>query len=172
MDATLNSPTARTPLAVLGCLFAAVAAVAMAGPEGPGRGDPAVDRITAPKAAGDRLIATVRPPDLIAVRFHHDRCPFCKMLEPEYARLVRETSPDSVLFVTLDLSTAGRQNQAALLVAALGLESVWPGDYTKLGTVTFVDGRTRRILSTYRTADETPLEEALRLARALVPSGN
>lgn len=105
-----------------------------------------------PRGSDMKISVTVGAPRIIAVRFHHDLCPFCKALEPEFSKLIRRTDEDSVLFLTLDLTSKSTQRQAALLVGALGLEHVWPGDLSKLGTVTFVDGRSKEIVSTYSAA--------------------
>ena len=100
-----------------------------------------------------KVSAVARPPKIIAVRVHHDMCPYCKQLEPQYAELIRRAKDESVLFVTLDLSSETSQRQSALLAGALGLKRVWPRDLSTLGTVTFVDGKSKRVISSFRAID-------------------
>lgn len=105
------------------------------------------------RGAGMKISAVSRPPKIIAVRVHHDLCPYCKQLEPQYAELIRRAKDESVLFVTLDLSSETSQRQSALLAGALGLKRVWPRDLSTLGTVTFVDGKSKRVISSFRAID-------------------
>ena len=112
----------------------------------------AQDAATA-RGANMRVSAEVKSPDIIAVRIHHDLCPFCKKLDPQFAKLTRRTSGDSVLFITLDLTSEKTQQQAALLAGALGLEELWTGDLSRIGTVTFVDGKSKRVISSLRAVD-------------------
>ena len=118
-------------------------------------------QVTTPLSPDDELLAAAKPPRLIALRFHHDLCPYCKTLDPLFAELAQRANHKSVLFVTLDLSTEAAQQQAGLLAGALGLQSAWPGNYSKLGTVTFVDANTRRVLSSVRAYKTKPLADAL-----------
>ncbi len=115
---------------------------------------PATQDAAASRGAAIKVSAQVKTPDIIAVRVHHDMCPFCKQLDPQFAKLTRQTNNGSVLFVTLDLTNAATQQQAALLVGALGLEGVWTGDLSRLATITFVDGTSKRVVSSVRAVDE------------------
>ncbi len=117
----------------------------------------------APRGANMKVAATVEVPNIIAVRVRHDMCPICKGLDPEFPKII-EKNKDSVLWVTLDLSTETSQKQAALLVAALGLESVWTGDMSKMGSLTYVDGKTKEVLSFVQTDKASEIRAALRLA--------
>ena len=91
-------------------------------------------------------------------------CPVCQELDPKFPNLIRQTGRDSVLFVTLDLTSETTQQQSALLVGALGIEHVWTGDLSKLGSVTFVDGKSKRIISSILTVDTKQILTALREA--------
>lgn len=148
-------------LVIVGCVALAVASPALAGEGQRTRG---AARAGAPKGSEYKVDATVETPRIIAVRIHHDRCPYCQRLAPEFAALSRASDGDGVLFVTLDLSNAATQRQAALMAAALGIEYLWTGDFSRIGTVTFVDGKSKRTLSTYRAAEEQELQAALREA--------
>jgi hypothetical protein len=79
---------------------------------------------------------------------------------------MQNTDDGAILFITFDLSTETSQRQAAMLAAALGLERHWPGDYSKLASVTFVDAGTGKALTTYRPTDADPIENALAKALA------
>lgn len=123
----------------------------------------------ASRGAAIKVGAKVRTPDIIAVRVHHDMCPFCKQLDPQFVKLTRQTNNGAVLFVTLDLTNTATQQQAALLVGALGLEGVWTGDLSRLGTVTFIDGTSKRVVSSIRAVDENTMRvmNARKLGAAL-----
>ena len=150
MKAELNIVRKSFGLVGSGCLvsLALLAALAIAGPRG----------------ADMKVSATVETPRVIAVRVRHDMCPLCKQLDPKFPELIRQVEKDSVLFVTLDLTNETTQKQAALLVGALGLERTWTGDLTKLGTVTFLDGTSKRILSSVQTTDTKKIRQAMRKA--------
>lgn len=115
----------------------------------------------APKGSNIKVTAPVESPNIIAVRIRHDMCPFCKKFDPAFPRLVRQTSDESVLYVTLDLSSEATQKQAALMVGALGLQDVWTGDMSKMGTITFVDGKSKKILSSVHQIDIKRIQNAL-----------
>jgi thiol-disulfide isomerase/thioredoxin len=116
------------------------------------------------KGADMKVDAKVKVPAIIAVRVRHDMCPFCKELDPQLPGLVRDTGDAAVLFVTLDLSDENTQKQAALMVGALGLDRVWTGDLSKIGSITFVDGTTQEELSFVRSTNIREIKAALRKA--------
>ena len=118
----------------------------------------------APKGSNIKVSAPVESPDIIAVRIRHDMCPFCKKFDPAYPTLIRQTKNESVLFVTLDLTSEATQKQAALMVGALGLQNVWTGDMSKMGTITFLDGKSKEILSSVHQTDMKTVRDALREA--------
>lgn len=119
-----------------------------------------------PRGSQMKVHAPVIPPKLIALRFHHDMCPYCREFAPKFARTTERASQDAVLYVTLDMSTEASQIQAALLVGALGLDDLWPGDLSKIATVTFVNGRTKREMSTFRADGNGRFDHAVRDALA------
>ena len=96
------------------------------------------------RAASMKTVGEAVAPRLIAVRVHHDMCPYCKSLKPDFEKVTKQPRDESVLWVTLDLTTEQSQQQSALLSAALGVQELWTGDLTPIGTVTFVDGTTKR----------------------------
>ena len=63
------------------------------------------------KGSDMKVAARVAVPKIIAVRIRHDMCPFCKKFDPHFSEVVQNASDESVLFVTLDLSTAATQQQ-------------------------------------------------------------
>ena len=136
MKKQLNRPQVSFAIIGLGCAAIVVASGAVA--------------VVQDRGATMKVSAVARAPKIIAVRVHHDMCPYCKQLDPQYAELIRRTKDESVLFVTLDLSSETSQRQSALLAGALGLRRVWPRDLSKLATVTFVDGKSKRIMSSFR----------------------
>ncbi len=120
------------------------------------------------RGAGVKVAAEVRKPRFVAVRIHHDLCPFCGVLSPEFDRLQREAG-DAILFITLDTTSERTQEQAALLVGALGLDGLWTGDLSRLATVSFVDFESKAVLSSVRAADAEQAKRALREAVAALP---
>lgn len=114
------------------------------------------------RGASMKVAATVEIPAIIAVRIYHDRCPYCKKIAPEFTKLSRRMGERSILYVTLDLSSEDSQKQAALMVAALGIQHLWTGDLSKLGTVSFVDGKSKKTLSTYQANGNKSLEAVLK----------
>jgi len=116
------------------------------------------------RGADMKVSAIVVPPTIMAVRFHHDMCPYCKKLEAQYAKLMGCHDFKSVLFVTLDLSSESMQQQAALMLGALGLDHVWTGDLSGIGTVVFVDGKSKEVLSTFRADGSKPIKTAMQEA--------
>lgn len=150
--------------AALGSL-ALLVVVTAAAAAGGGAGTAKTGQDAAAARGADRKVnAKVSSPGIIAVRVRHDLCPLCKELDPKFPELVRQANNESVLFVTLDLSSETTQKQAALLVGALGLQRVWTGDLSKIGSVTFLDGKSKRILSFVQTVDRKEIEAALQKA--------
>jgi hypothetical protein len=101
-----------------------------------------------------KIDAKVTFPKIIAVRTRHDMCPFCKGFDAQFPKMIRKVNDDAVLFVTLDMSNETTQRQAAMLVSALGLERIWTGDLSKMGTIAFVNGATKQVISTAYQVDE------------------
>ncbi len=148
MNSKLVSVRALLGLVGLGCLAgAALCPTLLAAP---------------PKGSNMKVSAKVETPRLIAVRVRHDMCPVCQQLDPNFPSLIRQASGDSVLFVTLDLTNETTQQQSALLVGALSIEHMWTGDLSKLGSVTFIDGKSRRTISSIQTVDTKQILTALR----------
>lgn len=111
-----------------------------------------------------KVNAQVQTPRILAVRFHHDICPHCKQLKPRFEQLLERTLDASVLLITLDLSTPETQHQSALMVGALGIESVWTGDLSRIGTVTFLDASSQKVLGEFRADSGKTLDAALQAA--------
>ncbi len=111
-----------------------------------------------------KVDAKVRAPEIIAVRIHHDMCPHCKRLKPQFEALDALLTDASALLVTLDLSTPATQHQAALLAGALGLESLWTGDLSRIATVTFLDAGSKKTLAEFRADGDQSLEAVARTA--------
>lgn len=164
MNSKFNHATGYLGISILLCLALAVLSPALSAA---GDGDQAAE---AAKAAAEargakmKVNAPVAVPKIIALRFRHDMCPYCQNFDPNFPKLVRQTSDESVLFVTLDLTNETTQKQAALLVGALGLEHLWPGDLSKIGTIIFVDGKTKQIKSSVYQVDMKTVQAALRKA--------
>jgi hypothetical protein len=111
-----------------------------------------------------KVDARVQVPEILAIRIHHDMCPYCEQLKPEFEKLNTKVMGAAVLLVTLDLSTPASQQQAVLMVGALGLERVWTGDLSRIGTISFFDPKSKKTLVEYRADGKEPLDAALRNA--------
>jgi len=116
------------------------------------------------RGAQIKVVGEAKTPSIIAVRFHHDMCPYCQKLAPEYAKLTERGAESSVLMITMDLSNETTQRQSALLLGALGLERLWTGDLSMIGTVVFVDGTSKEVLTTYRAVEKGHLSGAMKQA--------
>jgi hypothetical protein len=127
---------------------------------------PAQERGGQPENRGARLKvdARVASPRLLAVRIHHDLCPYCKKLRPQFEELSANVVDGSVLLITLDLSTPAAQQQAALMTGALGLDSLWTGDLSRVGTVTFLSMKSKKVLVEHRADGDATLEASLQTA--------
>ncbi len=112
----------------------------------------------------------VEQPDLIVARFHADWCGACKELAPKFDSLKRAAADESVLFVTLDLTSAESRRQAGLLAGALGLDKAWDKGGMKTGQAMIVCGRTKEVIAIVPAAEDpsTSLEK-LQEALAMVP---
>ena len=153
MNIRMNQPLSSLAIIALG-LTAIVAASRPTGVAvGQDRKPTAVQKAAIARSATMKVNVDVASPDLIAVRIHHDLCTYCKQLDPQFTKLIRNPDNDSVLFITLDLTSEATQQQAALLVGALGLENIWPDDLSELTTVKFIDGTTKRVISSIRAID-------------------
>ena len=163
MTAIRNARTSLVRIAPgsLALLVVVAAAAAARGGEGTAK---AQQEAAIARGREMKVNAKVALPEIIAVRVRHDLCPLCGELDPKFPEFVRQANDESVLFVTLDLSSETTQKQAALLVGALALQRVWTGDLSKTGSVTFLDGKSKRILSFVQTADTKEIEAALRKA--------
>jgi len=112
-----------------------------------------------------KVTAVVEEPAVLAVRIHHDMCPYCQALDAKMPELMKKSADQSVLWITLDLTDEITQKQAALLAGALGIEGVWTGDMSKIGSVTLIDGKSKDTISFIEGADAKKIRRALARAR-------
>lgn len=156
----------RWAFPVLGCLAAVCLSSVVSARSGPTPSSEAAKAAAEARGRKIKINAIVALPRIIAVRIRHDMCPFCKGFDSQFPELIRKTKEDSVLFVTLDMTNETTQQQAAMLVSALGLERVWTGDLSKMGTIVFVNAKTKQIVSTAYQVDQETVRAALREALA------
>ena len=111
----------------------------------------------------------IEQPDLIVARFHADWCGACKSLVPKIDALKRAAADKSVLFVTLDLTTAESRRQAGLLAGALGLDKAWDKSGMKTGQALIIGGRYKEVIATVPAAEDSATSlEKLHDALAMV----
>ena len=164
MNAKFNHAAGSLGISVLLCLALAVLSPALSAAGDKDQALEAAQAVAEARGAKIKVSTPVAAPKIIALRFRHDMCPYCKNFDADFPKLIRQSSDESVLFVTLDLTNKTAQKQAALLVGALGLEHLWPGDLSKIGTIIFVDGKTKQIKSSVYQVDMKTVRAALREA--------
>ena len=121
--------------------------------------------VAPPRGSDMKVDAVVEAPAVLAVRVRHDMCPYCRALDAEMPELMKKSADQSVLWITLDLTDETTQQQAALLAGALGLEAIWTGDLSKIGSVTLIDGKSKDTISFIEAADAKKIRRALARAR-------
>ena len=107
----------------------------------------AKDRSEETTAAGVAGIS-LKPPAVIAARFHADWCRTCAAFTPVFPVLVRATSDLPVMYVTLDMTNEVTRRQAGYLAGSLGLSDAWSKFAGKVGTIALIDAENGRTLST------------------------
>jgi hypothetical protein len=157
----------ETLLALGGFLLAALG-LASSGAHGQSQGSPPGS--PTPSLRPEDLRIDVRPetPRLIAVRLRHDLCPICREVEPNLESARELADAVRVLLIDVDLTNAATQRQSSMLLAALGLDEIWPTDLSALGTITVFDGETLDVLSSVQATDAEQLEASLQKAIDLV----
>ena len=151
---------------VLGCLAAVCLSSTVLGTDGPDLSSEAAKTAAEARGRQFKINAVVATPKIIAVRIRHDMCPFCKGFDSQFPKLIRKVKDDAVLFVTLDMTSETTQQQAAMLVRALGLDRIWTGDLSKMGTFMFVNGETKQVISSAYQVDQKTVISGLRDALA------
>ncbi len=101
-------------------------------------------------------------PVLIALRIRHDMCPICKSIESRFDPIVTIVNDNAILLVTIDLSNEATLRQSSMLIASLGLEGLWPTDFTGVGSVTMVAGASKEALATIQTDDVDEIRAFIR----------
>lgn len=114
-----------------------------------------------PRGSEFKVTAEVRPPEIFAVRFRHEMCPFCQAFDRELPGLIEEFADRFVLWVTLDLSDEASRRQAGLLAGALDIEHIWPGDLSKIGSVTLLNAERNEVLAFIEGADAEKVRRAV-----------
>ena len=64
-------------------------------------------------------------PKVVAVMFHSDHCGSCKILDPKLSAVKPGFLGQPVLFATLDHTSDGTKNQAAMLAHKIGIGEVY-----------------------------------------------
>ena len=69
----------------------------------------------------------------------------------------------------MDYTQITPEQQAAMLVRVMGLERAWTGDLSKMGTIMFLNGETKRVISAVYQVDEETVLKAMGDALASLP---
>ena len=85
-------------------------------------------------------------PSVIALQFHADFCPACKVLDPNLTEAKGTLAEESVLFVKLDHTSKASRHQAKLLAESLELDKIYAKEAKKSGFVLLVDTETGNVI--------------------------
>ncbi len=118
-----------------------------------------------------KVTAKAEMPSLIAVRVRHDQCPICISIEGDLDPALDFLNQNRVLVVTIDLSSEATLTQAGLLIASLGLEALWPEDFSGMGSVTLVERDGVKVLGSVQTDDVGEIEAFLHRTVAVTGQG-
>ena len=105
-----------------------------------------LDRTIADRRSAARLEA----PRVLAVMFHADWCPTCKIIEPRLHKIEREFAGQPILFTRFDLTDDFTIEQSARLAALLGLETYLEQSSGRTGYMLLFDRETRKVLGEVR----------------------
>jgi len=98
--------------------------------------------------------AAAEAPKVIALQFYADWCPGCKALQPKLDEAMKDAAGQPCLTVKLDQSDKNSR-QAEYMLATLGYGDLWKEYAGKTGFVLLVDAKTRKVLSTVTSMQET-----------------
>jgi hypothetical protein len=69
--------------------------------------------------------SSIPGPQIVAVKFHGDRCGSCRKMGTAFTDLQNKLDGSPILFVQLDLTNNTTKHQAVLLASALGLSKAY-----------------------------------------------
>ena len=96
----------------------------------------------------------IKPPKLMAVKFHADWCKVCRAMGPVFEDLQNKMDGSDVLFIKLDFTNNQTKHQANLLGAELGLADVLKQNYRRTGFVLVIDAKTKKVLKKLTVNDD------------------
>ena len=94
-------------------------------------------------------------PRIAAVRDHADWCGRCPLIAATYQELVESHKNEPLLFVTLDITTDAKRNQAQQLADALGVRRVFDKPFES-GIIKVIDRQSQEVLAVMRDRDDLP----------------
>jgi thiol-disulfide isomerase/thioredoxin len=100
-------------------------------------------------AAGGAIavqLSTPEPPRVVAIKFWHEHCPYCRELDPSYASVVEQMRDDPVVFLTFDMSTERSRARSAAVAEGLGIRELYEERFGTSGYVVLLDHQTRALL--------------------------
>lgn len=100
--------------------------------------------------ADRRSAARVDAPSVLAVMFHADWCPTCKIIEPRLHKIEREFAGQPILFTRFDLTDEFTIEQSARFAALLGLETYLEQSSGRTGYMLLFDRQTKKLLGEVR----------------------
>lgn len=105
-----------------------------------------LERIVAERRSAARVDAT----RVLAVMFHADWCPTCKIIEPRLRNIEREFAGQPILFTRFDLTDDFTIEQSARYAALLGLETYLEQSSGRTGYMLLLDRETKKVLGEVR----------------------
>jgi thiol-disulfide isomerase/thioredoxin len=100
--------------------------------------------------AARRAAARLEPPRVLAVMFHADWCPTCKVIEPRLHAIEREFAGQPILFTRFDLTDDFTLEQSARYAALLGLETHLEQSSGRTGYLLLFERESKKLLGEVR----------------------
>ncbi len=115
---------------------------------------------------GTAHAAEAAQPEVVGLMFHSDTCGSCKVLNPKLDSVKSGYLAKPILFVTLDHTSDGTKNQAALMAGALGVKEAYAAQEKASGFLLLVDKDSGEVLGKV-TRDMTEAEIAATIDKAI-----
>jgi len=89
--------------------------------------------------------ASVKGPEIIAIKFHADWCGYCKEMGPVFKELQAKFDQQPVLYVTFDHTREYNRIQSQYMAEVMGLSPVWKKHGGSTGFILLIDAETKQI---------------------------
>ncbi len=110
--------------------------------------------------------ASVKGPEIIAVKFHADWCGYCKAMGPVFQELQAKFDQQPVLYVTFDQTREYNRIQSQFMAQVMGLAPAWEKHGGSTGFILLIDANTKQIVNKL-THDQNLKEMGAALQKAM-----